>query len=180
MAGQDEKPKARKTDSEVHFDLGFGSLFKGLGNLMDVLSELADKAEDVQEHTGEFTVGKTAKGEPIRGVYGFTIRTMSGGSPKVESFGNIRETETGPVVADTREPLVDVFDEGDTIAVVVELPGVAENEIEVTVEGDILDLQTTGQRRYAKEVILPAAVDVATLSKTYTNGILEIRATKAA
>jgi HSP20 family protein len=176
---EDQEKKGRKTEGDIHIDLGFGNLFKGLGNLMDVLSDLADKAEEIQEHTGEFTAGKNAKGEPIKGVYGFTIKTAGGGAPRVESFGNIRETAKGPVVDETREPLVDVFDENGSVMVVVELPGVAESEIEVSVEGDILSLNTKGRRRYAKEILLPAVVDAASLTKTYTNGVLEVRAKKA-
>jgi HSP20 family protein len=172
--------RERKTDSGVHIDLGFGDLFKGLGSFLDVVSDLVEKAEEIKEMQGEFVAGKTASGEPIRGVYGFSIRTATGGMPKVESFGNIRETAKGPVVDETREPLVDVFDENGAVLVVVELPGVAEGEIQVTVEDDILSLKTTGRRRYAKEILLPSAVDPATLTKTYTNGVLEVRAKKAA
>jgi HSP20 family protein len=171
--------RGRKSEPGIHIDLGFGDLFKGLGNFLDVVSELVDKAEEIKEKQGEFVVGKTPGGEPIRGVYGFSIRTaVGGGLPKVESFGNIRETEKGPVVAETREPLADVFDENGSVLVVVELPGVAESELMLTAEGDILSLNTTGRRRYAKEILLPAAVDPATLTKTYTNGVLEVRARK--
>jgi len=173
-----EKRERKTTDSGIHIDLGFGDLFKGLGSFLDVVSELVDKAEEVQERQGEFTVGETPSGKPIRGVYGFSIRTAGGGMPKVESFGNIRETESGPGVAETREPLVDVFDEDGSVLVVIELPGVAESDIELTVEGDILSLNTTGRRRYAKEILLPAAVDPATMTQSCTNGVLEVRATK--
>ena len=76
----------------------------------------------------------------MQGVYGFSIRTGLGGMPKVESFGNIRESEAGPVVADTRAPIVDVFDEGDKLLVVAELPGVAKKEIKVELNGDVLAL----------------------------------------
>jgi len=176
-----EKRERKTTDGGVHIDLGFGDLFKGLGSFLDVVSDLVEKADEIKEKQGEFVAGKTASGEPIRGVYGFSIRTATGGGmPKVESFGNIRETDKGPVVDETREPMVDIFDENGSVLVVVELPGVAEGEIEVSAEDDILTLKTTGRRRYAKEILLPAAVDPATLTKTYTNGVLEVKAKKVA
>ena len=177
---EQRKKKERQAEGGAHIDLGFGELFKGLGSFLEVVSNLVEKAEEIQERRGEFTVGKTPSGEPIKGIYGFSIRTAAGGMPKVESFGNIRETEKGPVVDETREPLVDIFDEGDSVLVVVELPGVAEGEIEMSVEDDILALKTTGRRRYAKEILLPAAVDPATLAKTYTNGVLEVKAKNVA
>jgi HSP20 family protein len=82
------------------------------------------------------------------------------------------------VVDETREPLVDVFDEDGSVLIVVELPGVAENEIELASEDDILLLKTTGRRRYAKEILLPAPVDPATMTRSCTNGVLEVRAMK--
>ena len=83
------------------------------------------------------------------------------------------------MVAEVREPLVDVFDEDETILVVAELPGVAEEEIRIEVEGDILSLETAGERKYAKEVLLPAAVEAGPFHKAYKNGILELRLKKA-
>ncbi len=97
----------------------------------------------------------------------------------MERFGNIRSTAEGPVVAEVREPLVDVFDEDDSVLVVVELPGVAEDEIKVEIEADVLSLKTVGERKYAKEIDLPSAVDAATIKKAYKNGVLEVRLTKA-
>ncbi len=79
-----------------------------------------------------------------------------------------------------REPLVDVFDETDHILVIVELPGVAEGDIRVEVKDDILSLSASSrERKYAKEVLLPAVVDPATVKQSYQNGILEIRLSKA-
>lgn len=167
-------------EGNINIDLGFGSLFKGLGNFLDVITELVEKAEDIQERTGDFEAGTTAKGEPIRGVYGIRVSTMQrGGVPKVETFGNIRTTEKGPVVDESREPIVDIFDEADAILVVAELPGVSETDVEVSASGDILMINTTGKRRYAKELLLPSPVDAGTLQKSYANGILEVRAKKA-
>jgi len=169
--------KKRETKREVTFDLGFGGLFKGLGNFLDLLSEMVETGEEEVSRTGEFKV--KGLGDKARGVYGFTVRTGIGGIPRVEHFGNIRTTDEGPMVAEVREPLVDLFDEGQEIVVVGELPGVDEEEIHIEVQDDILSLETTGERKYAKEVLLPEAVDAATLRKTYRNGILELRLKKA-
>jgi HSP20 family protein len=161
--------------AQVHVDLGFGGLFKGISNLLDLVGNLAE-AGDNMNRTGEVKFGD---GEKMQGVYGFSIRTGLGGMPKVESFGNIRESDAGPVVADTREPIVDVFDEGEQMLVVAELPGVAKKEIKVEVNGDVLALSTTGARKYAKEVLLPAAAQDAEPALSYNNGVLEVRLAKA-
>ena len=169
--------KKRRGREEFPLDLGFGGLFKGLGNFIDLLAKMAETGESEVHRAGEFRI--RGLGDRARGVYGFTVRTGIGGIPRVESFGNVRATEEGPVVAEVREPLVDVFDEGEAIVLVAELPGVADEEIRIDVEGDILSLETTGERKYAKEVVLPAAVEAAPFHRAYKNGILELRLKKA-
>jgi len=171
-----DKQKREGKKEEVTIDLGFGGLFKGLGNFIDLLGEMIETGEEEVTRSGEFRV--KGLGDKGRGVYGFSVRTGIGGIPRVEPFGNIRTTDEGPVVADVREPLVDLFDEGQEIVIVAELPGVGEEEIHVEVQDDILSLETTGERKYAKEVLLPEAVETATLRKTYRNGILELRLKK--
>lgn len=172
----DERKKRETRMGDISVDLGVGGLFKGLGNFIDLLSEMVEEGESEITRQGEFKI----KGlEKARGVYGFTVKTGLGGIPRVESFGNIRETERGPIVTETREPLVDIFDEGQAILVVVELPGVDEEEIEVDLHGDVLSLSTKGERKYVKEMLLPHLVDRATLTTNYKNGILELRVNKA-
>ncbi len=173
----EKRKEKRESKGEVNIDLGFGGLFKGLSSFLDLASEMMEKGETEVARGGEFNV--KGLGDKARGVYGFTIRTDIGGMPRVEHFGNIRTTEEGPVVAEVREPLVDVFDEGKEIVVVAELPGVVDEEIRIEVQGDILSLETTGERKYAKEILLSEAVDATTLGKTYKNGILELRLKKA-
>ena len=100
--------------------------------------------------------------------------------PAVERFGNVRDTSEGPVVSDTREPLVDVFDEGDEVLVVAEVPGVQEKDIRLDLAGDVLTLSATGpKRKYEKEVLLPAAVEPEARRQSYQNGYLELRLAKA-
>jgi HSP20 family protein len=166
-----------REEPKVTLDLGFGGLFKGLGDFIDLLGEMVEVGEEEVTRSGEFRV--KGLGDKARGVYGFTVRTDIGGVPRVERFGNIRTTEEGPVVAEVREPLVDVFDEEREIVVVAELPGVGEEEIHVEVQDDILSLETTGERKYAKEILLSEPVDAATLQKAHKNGILELRLKKA-
>ncbi|MDO9349225.1 MAG: archaeal heat shock protein Hsp20 [Anaerolineales bacterium] len=168
--------KKRETKGEASFDLGFGGLFKGLGDFVDLLSEMVEKGEEQVTRTGEFKV--KGLGDKARGVYGFSVHTGIGGIPRVERFGNIRATEEGPEVAEVREPLVDVFDEEREMLVVAELPGVGEEEIRVEIQDDVLSLETTGEHKYAKEILLSAPVDAANMQKSYKNGILELRLKK--
>ena len=177
---RDEK-KGRR--GGIRFDLGFGELFKGIGDVIELVSgmgDLVDWSELDEETLAELRrASQTRAGARPRGVYGFSVRTI-GGIPRVQPFGNIRRTERGPVVDDVREPLVDVFDEDEVVLVVAELPGIEKKDIQTEVKGDILKVSTTTKgRRYAKEIQLPCAVDEGKMESTYKNGILEIRLPKA-
>ncbi|RRR65760.1 MAG: Hsp20/alpha crystallin family protein [Candidatus Viridilinea halotolerans] len=153
---------------------GLGGIFKGLGDMLEILADLAERAPTEVHREGTIP----ASSDRPQAVYGFTVRTGISGPPRVERFGNVRSTPRGPEVAPVREPMVDLFDEGDELLVIAELPGVDDGEVEVTVEGTCLMLSTTGERRYAKELTLPAPADPATLQRTYRNGILELRVRK--
>jgi HSP20 family protein len=169
-----EQRKAKnKPEENVEIDfgmgkIGFGGIFKGLGNLIELASKMN---EEGISKSGEI------KGLPkdMKGVYGFKISTMGGGKPIIETFGNVKETAGGPVVEEVREPIVDVFDEKDHIMVIVELPGVSKEKIKIEVTGDILNLSTSDKtRQYAKEILLPHKVNAETMKTSYKNGILEI------
>jgi HSP20 family protein len=161
---------------ETPIDIGISGLLKGLGDLVERLSELADTDETTVNRSGEFTI--KGLNENARAVYGVSIRTGIGGIPSVERFGNLRTTEAGPEVAEIREPLVDLFDEEAELVVVAELPGVSEDEISIAIQGDILILETTGARKFARDVLLPSVVDETHFQQVYRNGILEIRLKK--
>jgi HSP20 family protein len=174
---QRKRQKTEPENEEVEIDFGigkisFGGLFKGLGNIIDLASKLS---EEEVEKTGKI------KGLPkdVKGVYGFTIRTLVGGKPVIETFGNVRDTAKGPVVEEVREPLVDVFDEKEYILVIAELPGVSRDEIKIEVSGDILNLTASDKdRKYAKEILLPSKVKSDPVKTSYRNGMLEIRLEK--
>ena len=139
---------------------------------------LADK---VTKEAGEIKKVGEIKGLPkdAKGIYGFSIKTLVGGKPLVETFGNIKKTAKGPVVEEIREPIVDIFDEKDHILVIAELPGVSEENIKINLEGDILKLSAENkERKYAKEVLLPAKGNKESMKSSYKNGMLEIKLEK--
>lgn len=154
---------------------GFGGMFKGIGNLLDLVSRMAEEGQEQSSRSGTFE----GRGGDVKGVYGFSVRLGLGGSPVVEEFGNLRETPSGTTVSDTREPLVDILDEGDAVVVIAEMPGVDEQDIRVHVQGRVLSITAaTGQRKYHKEVDLPAPTDPGSIASSYRNGVLEVKLAK--
>ncbi len=170
------RKKTGAGEAEPVVDIGFGSLFKGLGDFVGILGNLVEAGEQQINRTGEFKV--KGLGDKAQGVYGVSVRVGIGGEPHVERFGNIRATTEGAEVVDVREPLIDVFDEGDEIVIAAELPGVKEDAIQIEVRGDVLALSSSGERRYSKEVLLPSSVDAASMKRSFKNGLLELRLKK--
>lgn len=171
-----ENDKKKEKKDEAAFELfGLGGLFKGIEKLVELAGKLEEKGGISKE--GEINLDQLKKG--MKGVYGFTINTAVGGSPKVETFGNIKKTPEGPRVDEEREPITDIFNEKDEIVVIAEMPGIDENDIKTDLKEDILEISAIStSRTYRKEILLPVKVLKSNLSHKFTNGILEIRIKK--
>ena len=178
MPKEKRKGKLQEEGRKVDIDFGIGGLggiFGGIGKLIDSVTKMAEEGKSAISEKGEIK----GLGDKARGVYGFTVRTLAGGESKVEPFGNIKKTPKGPKVEEEREPITDVFDEKKEIIVIAEMPGVNEKDIKVDLRGDILDILAQNKdRKYHKEVLLPAKVKSETPSSSYQNGILRVRMKK--
>ena len=73
-----------------------------------------------------------------------------------------------------REVIADVFDEGDYLKVIAELPGIDEKDLKARVKGNqlVISAQAAG-RQYYKEIELPCLVKEE-LNLSYKNGILQV------
>jgi len=112
-------------------------------------------------------------------VYGYSMKVGPDGKPEVREFGNVRPSLRGPEVKEEREPLVDIVDSDNEIHVVAELPGVDKQDIKLHGTETTLTISVdVPQRRYYKEIKLPARVDVKRATSEYKNGVLEVRLPK--
>jgi HSP20 family protein len=123
-------------------------------------------------------------------VYGYSMTIGPDGKPQIREFGNVKPSlkpERSGIprptldVKEEREPLVDVISTNNEIRIVVELPGVDKQDIKLHGTEKTLTISVdTAQRKYYKEIELPALVDPKTAKSTYKNGVLEITLTKKA
>lgn len=170
------KRVSKSSDNGGDLSGGLGGLLQGLGGFIDLVSKLAEQEGATIERQGE--IGDDGKGK--KAVYGFSVRVGGGGKPKIEPFGNvIKKGHAGPVVESEREPMVDMFDEEGHVLVIAEMPGVNESDIQFEVREDQLTIRARhGERKYAKEVQLPAAVTEDGAEAAYRNGIFELKLRK--
>jgi len=170
---QEKLCREKQEESMLSTGVDLGGVFKGIGNFLTTVTEMAEQGEQIREIKD---IGGI-KGK--RAIIGYNVRTIKGGKPSVSTFGNVRKTKLGSVVDEKRKPLVDVFDQGNELKIVAELPGVEEKDIRLSFDNNKLAISVNTQdRKYYKEVGLPSAVKEK-ISKTYRNGVLEIKLTKA-
>ena len=125
--------------------------------------------------------------------YNVRIRTLDGGELNLGSaHSTSRVTRPGVTrpdikaeeakAAEVKEPMYDMLDKDDRVELVIEVPGVNEQELETGINDRIFKLSTTEQakRKYKLEVELPATIAKEEIKKTHRNGILTISIKKKA
>lgn len=133
--------------------------------------------DDIRRMTEEMMkmFSNAQPGKPV--VHGFKIHIGPDGKPRIEDFGNkpIKSPKGEPLISEEREPLTDIIEGDDDVAVTVELPGVEKNDIDVNVTNDALEIKVDNpNRKYHKSLNLPCDVIPKTTKATYKNGILDV------
>ena len=99
-------------------------------------------------------------------VYGFTMRNR-----EARGEGSFQAVE-GQEIA-SRDPLVDVILDADSIHVTAELPGAHDDDVRARVDGLRMIVEADGEKRYYTAVDLPEDVDPLSLDCTFRNGVLD-------
>jgi len=112
-----------------------------------------------------------------RFVHGFSLNIGPDGKPRMQEFGNKPlKTPTGqPTISEEREPLTDIIEGDNDVAVTVEMPGIEKTDIDLNVTKDAIEISVDTQtRKYHKKLDLPCDVIPKTTKATYKNGILDV------
>lgn len=114
-------------------------------------------------------------------VWGFTaVYDPRSGRWIVRQFGNVRPKSYGPpeVKRETFEPLATVYEEDDTVKIVVDLPGAKKESIEVKASEKEIEISAEAPelgRRYYKKIELPVPIDIDRIvEKKFVNGVLTL------
>lgn len=144
---------------------GFFDLF-GDFDIFDIEDEMKKFMED-------FNIDELKSEEPL--VWGLNIRVGPDGKPVIQRFGNVKTSMKGPRISEDREPLVDVIEKVDSVAVIAELPGADKGRIKVNATERTLTISApTEERKFYKEVKLPSPVNPKSAKATFKNGVLEV------
>lgn len=115
------------------------------------------------------------EGKPF--IHGFKINMGPDGKPEISEFGNraVKTQDGEPTISEEREPLTDIIEGDNDVAITVEIPGVEKEDIDLNATDNTLEIHVdTPQRKYQKILDLPCGVKPKTTKATYKNGILDV------
>lgn len=151
-----------------------------LGALRRRLQEAGGKATASDEawRAGGATVSGFIRTRGLLGDQEFHIGTAGRDEPGAETRGGATTREATKVV----EPVTDVFDEAAEVTLIANVPGVALDDLSVTVLGRAVTIETkpSARRRYRKDLQLDSEVDPRSLRMSCNNGVLEAHLRKRA
>ena len=112
-----------------------------------------------------------------------------------EAFGNFQREDGGTITA-AWSPVCDVFEDKDSVKIVAEVPGVAPEEVKISLENSVLTIRGEKKQQaeernervhryertygaFERSFALPSTVDPEKIHAGYQNGVLTVSVPKA-
>jgi HSP20 family protein len=173
----DENPERKKnpndpfrSDDDIFRDIFNDNRIRDIFTDDKIMDDIKKMAEEMMKM---FT--NVQPGKPV--VHGYKIEFGPDGKPQIEDFGNrsMRSPEGVPTISDEMEPLTDIIEGENEVAITVEIPGVEKEDIDLVATEDTLEIKVDSpKRKYHKRIDLPCNVKTKSTKATYKNGILDI------
>ncbi len=177
----DKKRKRPYRDIDDFMEKFFEDIFERPMRLSDIFEEFDRMVRrffsEISEMEREFLMGER---KPKRYTWGLTIVIPPTGPPRIYRFGNVKTSKEPKGKIEVRrteefEPLATVYEEDAKVRVIVDLPGVDEDKINVDATESKVVIRAEGSdRKYYKEIELPKKVDPKSVKASFKNGILEL------
>lgn len=163
--------------------LGFNALFKGLDKFINLMADMVENDKDEAEIKG--TIGDGLNNKDIMGSYGFKIKL---GTDNIrsrvedgikEAIGRTESNEKKKT-SSPLEPVTDIFDEEDRIIIVMEMPGVALDEIHYNTRGHTVFVSAANKdSSYSKKIELKFIPVFSDISMSLNNSLATMVISKA-
>lgn len=141
---------------------GIGDIFKGLGKLVNVIVDMAEKNINEKKDSGDLF--NTDNG--LKGKYAFSMKL------------GMDEKDIGHIIQNPQviEPQTDIFKEDELTVVIVEMPGVKDENFEYSIHGKALHIMGKDNiRTYEKTIdISELNVNLDEIEVNENNGIYKI------
>ena len=152
----------------------FNDLFRDLDGFDEIFEDFEHEMNtDLAKMINKIESENQDRSEPF--IYGYSINIDENGKAEINEFGNIKaDSDENLEVTESREPLIDLIDGKNSIAVVIEIPGVEKSDIKIEIKESKLVVSTTSSKNYYKEIPLESKIISNSARAKYNNGILEI------
>jgi len=139
----------RRPDNDEWRDIHLDDILRGVGSFISLVSGVVES----------MSTPSTARTHEVR-------------SPAEQSPLRVG---AGSALAGVRDPVVELFDEGQELVLVIEWPYADESQLHVEVVDDVVSLTLRGEWPFSTDILLPSVVDPASLQYSFRNGITEMR-----
>jgi HSP20 family protein len=148
----------------------FNDIYDELERLGELIDDTMDKAFDESSKNSSIKWNRSK---------GFSIKFGSDGKPRIEEINRHQTWDEEEDSFDDQDPLVDLIDDGESIIILVALPGVEKEAIDLRVTENCLTFSVDGSDfEWYDELKLPARVNPKLARASYKNGVLEVKLSK--
>ncbi|MFX1251161.1 MAG: Hsp20/alpha crystallin family protein [Promethearchaeota archaeon] len=146
-------------------------------NFNDFLKQFEDQIRNLKELMDSNAL---EPGQPM--IWGYSTHVGPDGVPRVRQFGNVnqlnpRHSQSASQSQNEFEPFYDILvdEEADEVIVIVEVPGISKEELELHATDDAISLKSSNPRYQYRTIIpLDHKIDPLTTKASLNNGVLEI------
>jgi len=152
----------------------------------DIFEDIFGDMDDMIRSMLESRIDTEEMGEPL--IWGYSMTQHGNEPPEIREFGNVslrdemfsgigleHHGRAAHVESGVRKPLVDIMEAEDSLHVVVEMPGITKEDVNLEISGTVLNITAKNEdRKYSERVELPARVLADSAKATYKNGVLEV------
>ena len=177
---RDEEERGKDTTGGILHEagkiFGFGGILKKVEKLPGFKEQLREIDEEIERRLKIPPAPPFSKGGNLKTAEGGLggARSMPPGIKGAPS----REKRPGRERPAQSDISADVFDENDHLLVAADLPGVEEDTIDISLEGDVLTLSFKKEGGVLKKRLKLPCAPGGEIGKTYKNGILEVKIKK--
>ena len=145
-----------------------GSVFKGLEKLINVVSDMANKGENIKEFNGN-----------IPGIDNDKVHSAYNLSFKVGLTDKLNSSSVNKYIRTRIEPNVDILDEEDELKVIILINSIDEKDITIQPKENVIVFEAQNPSvNYYKEITIPSNAQTSNLSWRYKNGVITINIPK--
>ncbi|MDF2543917.1 MAG: hypothetical protein K0S47_3635 [Herbinix sp.] len=153
----------------------FFSLFTGLDKLIHVVADMAENNKDEVLLKGDI---KSNQNKNI-GKYGINVKL---GTDKLDHFHEFQFSDKQKKDENkmkTITPVTDLFDEEDNVTIVVELPGVEKDDIELNLDKNIITITASKKDTlFSKQITLGFIPEYSKVKENFQNSIYSVMISK--